>query len=269
MTPRSPGYPGIGLSQAIDLVEKLHGKSRSNAIDREAAAKDMGFAGLTGSSTKALADLTHYGLIEKAGKGSIRVSQRAIDILYPESASGKTAAIREAAFSPTLFGALRSHFHDGLPSENALKGYLMRQEFASAAIPCVVTSYLETCRFVEQSAATESHWQAPPPGENGGGETGDDQRVVRHERSATLPTAERPAPAVALASQHVSGVTLMNGERELTTGLLSKGAGFRLIVHGKISEKEIDRLIRKLQLDREILAEADEDEALGAEDHGS
>lgn len=53
----------------------------------------------------------------------------------------------------------------------------------------------------------------------------------------------------------------MDGERELTTGILSKGAGFRLIVHGKIGEKEIDRLIRKLQLDKEILADSDESEA--------
>jgi hypothetical protein len=50
----------------------------------------------------------------------------------------------------------------------------------------------------------------------------------------------------------------MEGERELTTGLLSKDANFRLIVSGKVGEKEIDRLIRKLQLDKEILADAGE-----------
>ena len=50
----------------------------------------------------------------------------------------------------------------------------------------------------------------------------------------------------------------MMGERELTTGLLSKEAGFRLIVRGKIGEKEIDLLIRKFQLDKEILAGNDE-----------
>jgi hypothetical protein len=47
----------------------------------------------------------------------------------------------------------------------------------------------------------------------------------------------------------------MEGERELTTGLLSKGASFRLIVSGKIGVKEIERLIKKLELDKEILAE--------------
>jgi len=37
----------------------------------------------------------------------------------------------------------------------------------------------------------------------------------------------------------------MEGERELTTGLLSKRASFRLIVSGKVGEREIERLIKK------------------------
>ena len=47
----------------------------------------------------------------------------------------------------------------------------------------------------------------------------------------------------------------MEGERELTTGLLSKEADFRLIVRGPIGVKEIEMLIKKLTLDKEILAE--------------
>ena len=46
----------------------------------------------------------------------------------------------------------------------------------------------------------------------------------------------------------------MDGERELTTGLLSKEARFRLIVSGPVGAREIERLIRKLELDKEILA---------------
>ena len=59
----------------------------------------------------------------------------------------------------------------------------------------------------------------------------------------------------------------MEGERELTTGMLSKTAGFRLIVNGAIGVKEIDRLIAKLELDKEILAEPDMDD--GGSETGS
>jgi len=51
----------------------------------------------------------------------------------------------------------------------------------------------------------------------------------------------------------------MAGERELTTGLLSKDASFRLIVSGNVGVKEIERLIRKLELDKEILADQDDE----------
>ena len=49
----------------------------------------------------------------------------------------------------------------------------------------------------------------------------------------------------------------MTGERELTTGLFSKDANFRLLVTGTVGVKEIERLIAKLELDKEILAETD------------
>ena len=64
-----------------------------------------------------------------------------------------------------------------------------------------------------------------------------------------------------LATEVATAIKVMAGERELTTGLLAKDASFRLIVTGKIGAKEIDRLIAKLQLDKEILAELDDDEA--------
>ena len=52
----------------------------------------------------------------------------------------------------------------------------------------------------------------------------------------------------------------MTGERELTKGILAKDASFRLIVTGNIGVKEIERLIKKLELDKEILADQDEGE---------
>jgi hypothetical protein len=55
-------------------------------------------------------------------------------------------------------------------------------------------------------------------------------------------------------------VKVMTGERELTKGILAKDASFRLIVSGNIGVKEIERLIKKLELDKEILAERDEGE---------
>ena len=153
---RSPSYPGMSLRQAVVLADKLFNSNRTNPVDREAAAKDMGFAGLTGSSTKAMADLTHFGLIEKAGKGGIRITPRAVQILHGE-ANERSSALHEAASSPTLFSNLRAHFADGIPSANALKSYLLRQNFVDAAIPMAMNSYLETSRYLQEATVNESH----------------------------------------------------------------------------------------------------------------
>jgi hypothetical protein len=50
-------------------------------------------------------------------------------------------------------------------------------------------------------------------------------------------------------------IKVMEGERELMTGLLAKDASFRLIASGRIGVKEIERLIQKLEIEREILAD--------------
>ncbi|NEI68591.1 hypothetical protein GR212_03325 [Rhizobium lusitanum] len=158
---RSPGYPSLSLSQAIDFSKKIHAVNRTNAIDREAAAKDMGYSGVTGHSGKIIASLLHYGLLEKAGAGGVRITSRAIDILHPDRVADRKSALYEAAFAPDLFGRLRQRFSDGIPSENSLRSFLVREGFSDVAITPAVSSYLETCRFLQQESAYESSGQEP------------------------------------------------------------------------------------------------------------
>ncbi len=159
---RSPSYPSLPLPEAVELVRKIHEASRTNVVEREAAVKDMGYSGLTGRSGKLLATLTQYGLVEKAGKGGVRVTSLAVDILHPQNEGDQVRALREAAFQPELYAALRERFPDGVPSENALRSHLMRAGFATAAIPPTVNSFLETCRFLQQKNAYDGHGPAAP-----------------------------------------------------------------------------------------------------------
>jgi len=52
----------------------------------------------------------------------------------------------------------------------------------------------------------------------------------------------------------------MAGERELTAGTLAKEASFQLIVTCSIGVMVIERLIQKLEIDKEILADQEEGE---------
>ncbi|WP_439521767.1 hypothetical protein [Marivita sp.] len=159
---RSPGYPNTSLKECIDNIRKIHDQDYTNPVSREVAARHMGYAGTTGTSDRAISALMHFGLLEKVSKGEVRVSQLAIDILFPESTESRSEAIREAANRPVLFGRISAKFPEGQPSDHSLRNYLSREGFVSAAIDPAMKSYLETQQFVQQESASESYGPSVP-----------------------------------------------------------------------------------------------------------
>lgn len=154
---RSPNYPSVSLPQAIDLVAKIHKTCRSNVIAREVAVREMGYSGMTGRSMKVLSALLQFGLLEKTGKGDVKVTQRAVDILHGIEDEDRDEAMLEAAFMPPLFKSIQDRFPDGIPSENAIRSFLIKQEFLDAAIGPAINAFKETCRAVEHIRESDSH----------------------------------------------------------------------------------------------------------------
>lgn len=195
---RSPGYPNAPLGEVIDLVSKIHEKDRQHPVTREVAAQHMGFRGLTGTSDRALSALMHYGLAEKAGKGEIRVSDLALQIIHPSNADEKMRALQEAAFSPDLFKELRGRYPGEPPSSSSLGSYLSRSNFAPAAIPSAVKAYLETCYYLQRERAYESDPQtAAGPSESPPIE----QMEIRQMQPQPVYAAPMPTPPVAAIPQ--------------------------------------------------------------------
>lgn len=156
---RSPNYPAISLPQAIDLVGKLHSKNRTNSVDRETAAKDLGYTGLNGRTLKLIAALSQYDLIDKSGKGNVKVSKTAVDIMHGLDAETIKFAVHHAGNAPPLFQRIFNRFEDGLPSQNAIKSYLIQEGFTDAAIEPVMKSFMETNDYLAQAGANDSYGQ--------------------------------------------------------------------------------------------------------------
>jgi hypothetical protein len=185
---QSPGYPNFALGKAIDLARQIFEKDRKNPIDRDVAARHIGYSGPSGAADKALATLAHYGLVERAGKGQLRVTQTLVDILFPDSEMDKREALRSAGFSPSIFRDIRDRFTDGTPSEGALRGWLMRENFLDRAINPVSKAFLDTVAFLEQSRAIES---------GGGGyaqsaESSDDDEFAEENQMHAAPVQAKP-----------------------------------------------------------------------------
>src|SRR5262249_48017237 len=135
-------YPGLSLSQAIDAVAKLWQHEKKTAVSHETAALAMEFKSLSGPARVTIGALRQYGLIEKAEKGHIRVSDDALIILHgPESDRNRT--IMGAAGMPDLFAdLLKTHAE---ASETAIRSYLITKKgFAEDGARKAARAFRET-----------------------------------------------------------------------------------------------------------------------------
>jgi len=254
---RSPGYPNVNLGEAIEMVGKIHGPNRTNPIDREAAVQDMGYSGVTGASGKMLSNLLHYGLLEKAGKGSVRVSELAVDILHPDNVERKRAALHAAAFTPELFDQIREKFPHGAPSENAIKSYLTRSGFSDVAIAPAVSSFLETCNILQQENAYESY-------EGEAASVVDSPPMSKQAEGVMMSTprkgvGERPTPDASVARGLNVQIGATSGERTVFVEEGEPGQHLRLVASGEITDYLLEALEDYVRRQRKRLTKADAD----------
>lgn len=172
---RSPSYPNMPLADAIAAVRKIEEQYRSAPVERADGAKILGYSSLSGPANKSLAALAHYGLVERAGKGHMKVTERARAILHSESDEEKQKNLRWAALEPNLFRDLQERFPDMTPPEEGVVTFLNRQGFNKNAIRPAAKAYLETLSFLEQMGVSESHGndadEGADEGESKGGDT--------------------------------------------------------------------------------------------------
>lgn len=191
---RSPNFPSIPLGQAIDLVAKIHREDRTNPIDKDVAAKHMGYTGLTGRTLKLLGALSQFGLVEKVAKGQIRVSKNAVSILHWANEEERREAIWKAGTSPVLFRRIRDSFDD--PSDRTITSYLVKEGYTDTAIPAVLKSYKETNRFLADAGVSESYDRGGLEGPDSFSEDDEDEgEIIQSPPPPAMPRPTAPAPS--------------------------------------------------------------------------
>ena len=146
---KSPNYPAIGLTTAIEEVKKMWESDSSNKMTKSAVAKHLRHNSLSGPALTKIATLKSYGLLSGASD-ELSLSELAIEIISePEKSEARLNAIRKAARSPKLFSTLLERFPNK-PSEENLKSYLIKNKFTSSAINKIITSFLDIYAFSPQ-----------------------------------------------------------------------------------------------------------------------
>lgn len=216
---RSPNYPAMSLPEAIQRAEMVYKNQHTYGAPRETVAKSMGYNSLNGASATAISALIKYGLLEGRGE-EIRISDRAMRILHPETPEEKSAAIKDAATSPTLFQELKERFPDRLPSEEVLRNHLIRSGFAPQAVSSVILAYRETIEFSERAGGSSDSPLSIEPQL----ETRPSQAVPANLSAPTPPTAFPQAAQL--------------DERNLVLYSFEDGGLLRIAVAGDISTEE-------------------------------
>ena len=158
---RSPTYPSMSLEDALSAVAKIENKYRTSIVDRGEAAKLIGYSSHSGPAGKALAALASYGLLERAGKGETRVTDRAKAILYAGSDEERLEGLMAAAFEPPLFRDLRERFgaaiNDGMLPESGVIRHLEKENFNPNAVRPASRAFLKTMEFLASNGESDSH----------------------------------------------------------------------------------------------------------------
>lgn len=246
---RSPSYPNIPIGVALERLVAFedHFKrspARSGSVGGAWGIKANAYAGRT------VAALKYYGLLENEQSENGRqivISEEGRKYLRAQQDHIKQEVIRNAALRPLQIAKFWNIWGEERPADPVcLDDLILKYGFSDKGADNFLKVYDSTIAFAELSKSDSM----------------DSDDIEREDDTGPQDVVDNPGDKVPPPFREEHKEKLQMGERELTTGLLSKEAGFRLIVTGKIGAKEIERLIAKLELDKEILAESDDEDDL-------
>jgi hypothetical protein len=174
MTPliRSPSYPFIGLSEAVERARTLYAAGRRSTVSANAAAEAWGYSAKSSGGKQTIAALRAFGMLE--GEGTVRLTDRAVHILLDEGSDERDRLLRQAALTPPVYMRLWERYGPDLPSDKGLQTHLvLEMGFNENAVVDVIRGYKATLDFaklrgpekapVSPAPALVPQFLAPPP----------------------------------------------------------------------------------------------------------
>lgn len=230
-TSRSPRYPRYALPASIAYARRFYEGAHRSLVDTLTAYKVMGFTGKTGASATALGSVRQYGLIE-APKGGVRISQLGLQLLEPSNEEERVEALLVAANQPTVFAQLNAHFSGEFPrSDEPIRAHLIRHlDFSRKGADECISSLRETLAFVDQHRLSNTE--------------------IKHES-----TEQRTEPATVPVEDKLVQPSLETGWREVGQFPLTRDCAAQIRFNGEVTSAAIDRLVRHIELMREIWTE--------------
>lgn len=151
-TMRSPNYPAVGLSEAVELCRKIWDREKRSFAPPSVVVQAFGYSGLSGASRIKLAALKRYDLLEENENGDVRLSDTAMQIIHHSDGSPEQiAGLRHAGLSPDLFRELHQTYP--VASVDTLRSYLLtRKGFSDIGANACIEAFRDTQKVAKLEA---------------------------------------------------------------------------------------------------------------------
>lgn len=117
---RSPNFPAITLTKAVDRVRAIYGAAKRHEARMADLAAAMGSGVKSSGTLQTVAALVAYGLLDDSGSGDARkfkVTDLAFKALEDLRPGAREAALAEAAMNPKAIAEYAELWKDGRPSD--------------------------------------------------------------------------------------------------------------------------------------------------------
>ena len=238
MVKRSPRYPRQNLAKSLEMVKKMFDGAHQSKLDTDTAARVIGYSNsASGAASSALGALRQYGLVDGL-RGDLAVSNLAMRILQPLDEDERSAALHEAALKPEIFERILAQFNGKIPPmDEPIKAYLIRNEdFSASGAQEVVETLRQTLSFLPQKVEESSNTKP----------------AASNEPETNMASVGTGNPIADAADQKLPQPP---GAGELITLPLGLNCKAEVRLIGKVTHSAYDRLIRHLELLRDIAAE--------------
>lgn len=248
---RSPNFPTVDLGEAVDAIKKIYTAESRGKFPQLSAASHLGYSSMNGRSLGVLAALRAYGLLEGRGD-DLSVTSDAIAIIEaPEGSADRKKALQQAFNGPPMFNRILEQYPD-VPSPQTLRWWLIQQGFKSDSVDKSCEIYLNSRNLA--IADSEAYVEGEPDRDDKGGDPLDSSLNSLFNAVMPPPGSGRVDLKPPVDGGEQEGIAMGVHERVLQSGMLSKQATYKVIVSGPVGEAEIDKLIAKIEMDKDILA---------------
>lgn len=187
---RGPRIPADPLHIGIEYLTRVQKGIGFSAASNDSVVAALGHTMLSGSAKRKLAVLNHYGLLERVGRSSYKVSELGKAILHPRGDREYRGAIGAAARRPRIYQELWNRYK-GQPIPSILPNLLVREFGVLPKTGHVVAqNFVETMGFaglLQNGVLTEVEDEAVEPETVSSAAVGGDSETRRGPSSTSVP----------------------------------------------------------------------------------